>query len=184
MTIKYFQRLIEAMHVEATSTTLELKDTDSEMSVSVSGVPQSGLLINVMHGRAHPTLMKEGDYRKSCDKILLIQNDNSIDAYLIELKKTLRPNKARVPRDACHQIINTIPVLDYLISMIEIHFHDKININKYLVAIGIKVADNLAKRSTTPKSYYNCCYEGNKIRVIHSAQTSHSVQTIPFTELK
>lgn len=182
MTIECFQDIIAKTHVATTSYQLKLKDTQSGMIVNLSGVPQVGLLIDIQRGKAHPALVKDGCHKKSCDKLLLIQNGNSIDAYFIELKITLKPDGAHVPRVACYQIINTIPVLDYLISMISINLHnevnDKIKINKYLVVVGEKAAYTLDKQGTKPKRYYDCCYKGKQVRVIHSSPT------IPFTKLK
>lgn len=150
---------------------VELEEKQAQMKVSITGLPNKGLKISIpAGGKVHTAMIenKEG-YKKSCDYLLLIPCENFTDVYFIEMKKTLRSEEGSI-----QQIRSTIPVWDYLASMVKIRFSEKSIIKKHFVVI----ANKTGKQKTRFRSRYEYKSAGNKFRVIHS------LKEIPFKELR
>ena len=166
----------------------ELKNNDAElkelqppgMNIKVTDVPKGGLVVKVPRGPHLGIVKKEKTkgYKKSCDYLILVPCNDHIDAYFIELKTTLNPNCQDVPEEGCNQILCTIPVLEYLISMVNIHHGKNEKVNQYYVVIGEKDSSKLDKqgvKSIRPKSVP---YKRKKFKIIRSSST------VPFKHLK
>ena len=109
--------LVKDQYCKTTASPLELKDSQSGMKVSITGLPKNGLMICLPKG-GHSELVEdkaEGtayNYKQSCDKLILIPANGDINAYLIEMKTTFSFNKSSRNVKACNQI-GTVPILDW-----------------------------------------------------------------------
>ena len=158
-----------------------LKDSESQMEVEVSHLPNDGLKICVPGQKAHLRIINNTqNYKQSCDYLIFIPRDNHIDVYFIEMKKTLRFDKNDIPQKACDQILCTVPMFDYLILMGKTHFPNQKNkeINKYFAVIGEKTSEKLDKQKVKPEKPKKCSYKNERFRIIYSSSS------IPLEQLR
>ena len=127
-----------------------LKDADSGMKVNLARPANDWLVINIPSDH-HLGMVRKGNWRKSCDKLVLIANDNWIDVYFIEMKKTLMLNQDGVPIDAFMQILSTRPILEYLVSMVKNHFQGQYKIRQHYVVIYEKRSARFDKQPVKPQ---------------------------------
>ncbi len=119
----------------------EKKDNaDMEVEVDVGELSGRGLKIHAEEGeeqRFHPSIVnaKKG-YRRSCDYLIIGPNTSGIDVYFIELKTAIINEKDQKFEDACSQIRYTVPVWDYLVSMLDKHFDKKPHIKEHFAVIA------------------------------------------------
>ena len=111
--IEYMREILRC-HFRRTRNTIVLRD--NETRVSITDLPRGGIFFKVPENhKGHIRFVK--GYKKTCDYLLLIpRDDDEVDIYFIELKKSIGLDEKE---KACEQIICTIPILDYLISIIE-----------------------------------------------------------------
>ena len=147
---------------------IKLKDKQSKMEVKLTGVPQGGLVFSVPSGgKSHIGAVKEKkDYKKSCDYLILVPYNDRLDAYFIELKTTLNPNDQGVPKEGCKQILCTIPVLKYLISMVDIHCGKNDKVNQYYAVIGKRESSKLDKQGVKPSRPKYARYKRKRFKII------------------
>ncbi|WP_424946042.1 hypothetical protein [Candidatus Spongiihabitans sp.] len=162
-----------------TENNTELKDSQSGMKVKITGVPKNGLVVNVPPGgKSHIGVVEAKiDYKKSCDQLIFIPCNNHVDVYFVEMKKSLNPVDKSVPDKACKQILCTIPTLQYLVSMANIHYGNDQKINQYYTVIGEKMSSRLDKQGVRYNHPQSVSYENRNFKVILSP-------TIPFAMLK
>ena len=111
--IEYMKEILDCSFKE-TEETIILED--KEMQILITDLPLGGIFLQVPKDpKGHIKFVK--GYKKTCDYLLLTpRNDDRIDIYFVELKKNLGPGQEKEARE---QIICTIPILDYLISVIK-----------------------------------------------------------------
>ena len=119
----------------------EKKDNaDMEVKVDVEELSGRGLTIHAEEGKEqkfHPSIVNaEKGYRRSCDYLIIGPNTSGIDVYFIELKTAIINEKDQRFKDACFQILYTVPVWDYLVSMLDKHFDKKPHIKKHFAVIS------------------------------------------------
>lgn len=159
----------------------ERQPNDEEnMKVKITKLPSNVLKVTIPSG-VHIAIMKDQS-KKSCDYLILASKKTDIDVYFVEIKKSLNPNQNGVPLKACEQIRHTIPVWDYLVSMMKIHSDEetrrnKIEIKKHFVVIASS-RGRRDKQKTRPQSIYRCEYKNENFKIIHS------LDTIPFNHLR
>ena len=147
---------------------------DSDMTVEISHLPNDVLKICVPGGKTHLEIINDRiHYKQSCDFLILISQNNHIDVYFIEMKKTPILDENHIPQKACDQILCTVPVFDYLISMGQTHFptEKKKNIYKYFAIIGEKKYEKLDKQQVKSKKSKKCSYKNEKFRIIYSSSS-------------
>jgi len=192
------QKLLEDGYCEVIKAeeNFELKEEEVDMKVDITMVPKNGLKILVPSG-AHTKMVaetiegKRSGYKRSCDYLILVlRAGGAIDVYFIELKKTLHQGNDSVLQEAFKQILSTIPLWDYLISMVYIHlakgskikknFVEKNFVNKHFVVIAKKGAEFVGKRRISRRSSNRYEYKfGDEIfKVIHS------LKEIPIHQLR
>lgn len=176
--IDNFKELMKSQYFKNTANGFILKDNQSRMKVVVTGVPLDGVLLNIpAQGISHSGLVREKKgYRKSCDQLLLVNNKNCIEAYLIELKKGI--NDDEIIEEACDQIIATIPVLQYIVSMLNVHFNSKQIIKHYYVVIAKKSSLKFNKPRVKHLGSKKISHKRKKFKIIYSTKS------IPLTILK
>ncbi len=157
-----------------------LKESQANMKVSITNLPQGGIIIKVPQNATSSIMIDAGeDYNKSCDYLILLPDNNHIHAYFIELKKSLHHDKNGVPRQACQQILSTIPMLDYLCSMIKIHFEKTKDIQMHFTVIAEKYSEKLDKQGVKPSNHLkSVSYRNEKFKIIYSSLT------IPLAHLR
>ena len=172
--------LTDECQCELTNNDASLKDQQSGMKVKLTGVPKGGLVFSVpREGKSHIGAVREKkDYKKSCDYLIFVSCSGHIDAYFIELKKTLRSNFEDIPEEGCNQIIYTIPVLEYLISMVNIHHEKNEKVNQYYAVIGEKKSAKLSKQGVKPIYPKYVPHKSRNFKIFHSSPV------IPFSKLK
>jgi len=175
--IDFIQKLLIAKYYEVIKTNFELED--EKVKVSITGLPSSGIKFSIPEGKVHSAIIENiKGCKRSCDYLVLVACRNFIDAYFIELKETLYLCEDGIPGEACRQILRTIPILDYLISMVKVIFKKELKVRKYFVVIGNRTR-GIDKLQTDYKlSIYDRSYEGEVFRIIHS------LDEIPFEKLR
>ena len=172
--------LLEKYQSTSTNNNASLKDQHSGMAVKLTEFPKCGLVFSVpSEGKSHIGAVKaKKDYKKSCDYLIFVPCNGYIDTYFIELKKTLYPNYQDGPVKGCNQIICTIPVLEYLISMVNVHYEETQKVNQYYVVIGERESAKLDKQGVKPSRPKSVQYKRKKFKIINSSST------VPFKHLK
>ena len=148
------------------------------MDIKVTDVPKGGLVVKVPRG-PHLSMVREQEgYKKYCDYLIFVPCDGYIDAYFIELKATLNFEHQKAIKEGCNQILCTIPVLQYFISMVNIHHGKKARIKRHYVVIGERESSRLDKQGVKPSRPKSVPYKGKRFRIIISSSI------VPFKHLK
>ena len=87
------------------------------MKVEVSGVPADLTVIN-MNRIGSLSGLKAGEWKRHCDYLIVLEDDGVDHAVFVELKRTLGEEKEY----AMDQLRRSIPLLEYLRRICEIHF--------------------------------------------------------------
>ncbi len=172
--------LLKDEYTADTTSHAVLQDVKSGMRVTITNLPAGGLIINIPSTPVSFSIIdneKGRGYAQSCDNLILIPQDDCTDVYFIEMKRTLRLDESGVPQQACQQIISTIPVLDYLHSMVKIHFGETQKITMHFTVIAEKYFERLDKRLTKPMRLEKYIYKEKEFKTIHSQSI------IPFVDL-
>lgn len=140
---------------------VELEEKKANMVVKIKGLSREGILIYPKKHESdkwHPVIIdkKKKNYGKSCDYLFLMPNTKCIDVYFIELKKTISGKNDPELSDKSDQILFTIPVWEYLVSMVDIHFDKKprikkSRIKKHFVVIAEQTSNEIAKQTISPE---------------------------------
>ena len=174
--IECIKKIVLEKYWNETKDQSTLEDLDSGMKVDLEKLPEHGIIINVPAGSAHLGMAseKKGLFR-SCDNLILIEHNDCIDIYFIEMKESLGQ---REKESAASQILHTIPIWDYIVSMVKIHFNRNKETNSYFTIIAKKSSNSLDKQKTKsqPLEIFPC---GDKqFKIIYS------VSEIPFKFLQ
>ena len=170
--IDCMERILQENHYKTATGNLELKDSGSNQKVTITRLPNKALMLDMPTKGAHLGIVKDSqELKKICDKVILVQRNNAIDAYFIEMKKTLNLNHNDIPEKACTQILCTIPIWDYLASIARTHFEKKQNINKYFVVIAENLNPRIAKQTMKSKPERECEYKNHSFKIFHSFST-------------
>ena len=171
--------LLREKYWETTTKDHAFKDKKAPMQVNVTGLSNNGLIISGLERKSHFNILNEQkDYDKFCDYLIFVPHNGCIDVYFIEMKTTLNFDIDGVPDVACKQILCSIPTLDYLISMVKIHFGKEQKINKHFIVIAEKISKRLDKQKVKADKLKKCKYKNEQFKIIHSTLT------IPFASLK
>ena len=174
--IECIKIIILERHWKETKNQVTLKDTQSKMEIHLTELPEDGIIIKFPSGGAHLGIAsgKEG-LCKSCDNLILIEHNNCIDIYFIEMKETLRLSEKW---KATNQILHTIPVWDYIASMAKIHFKKSKKTNSHFTIIAKKSSNRFDKQKVKSRPSVIFTRGDKQFRIIYSAST------IPFKFLK
>ena len=160
---------------------LELKEKQAKTRFSIIESPDNGLKLSIpAKGKAHSAIVGNApNYKKSCDFLVIApQDENGMDIYFLEIKKTLSPDKNGIPVEACEQIIFTTPVWKYLNSMMRTHFDVRPEITEHFVVLAEKEQNKLDKQPIRPQPVGECQYKDKNFKIIHS------LDEISFKDLK
>ena len=180
--INYIQKiLIEGKYKEPISNSTRLIEKQNGMEINLVGFRKEGLKIDIDSGKRDsffPSIINKNEkrYRKICDYLILLPNSSGADVYFIEMKETIGSTKGSELEGACNQILYTVPFLDYLTSMIKIHYSKKPIINKHFVVIAEGKSKRRAKQETkyTKRKYQ---HKGKNFTLIYSPKgTPLSIQ--------
>ena len=86
------------------------------MEVEVTQMPSDATVIN-MRKVGHLPGVNDGELTQICDYLLISKSEGMDHAVFIELKKTLREDKKGMD-----QLRRSLPILEYLRSMYQIHY--------------------------------------------------------------
>ena len=176
--IECIKKIVLEKHWNETKDPSTLKDTQSKMEVQLIKLPKHGIIINVpAGGKSHLGIINNKKKRlaRSCDNLILIEGDDCIDVYFIEMKETLTQEEKT---KAVDQILHTIPTWDYIASMIKVHFKKNKKTNSYFAIIAKRSSNSFNKQKVKPQppEIFTC---GDKqFKIIYSALT------IPFKSLQ
>ena len=174
--IECIKEIVLAKHWNETKDQSTLKDTQSKMEVQLTKLPKHGIIVNVPSGSAHLGMAseKKGLFR-SCDNLILIEHNDCIDIYFIEMKESLGQKEKE---SAASQILHTIPIWDYIVSMVNIHFNRNKETNSYFTIIANKSSDSFDKQKVKPEFSEIFPYGDKQFKIIYS------VSEIPFKFLQ
>ena len=96
-----------------------LEERSANMRVELSKPPVSLTIINVSR-LSHLSMLKDGEWKKICDYLLVAEQESKIHACFVELKRTLTNESA--PRE---QLRRSLPILEYLRSICEVQYGRK-----------------------------------------------------------
>ena len=91
-----------------------LSEPEASMEVAISSSPRSLVAVHV-GTLGHLGHLKDGEWNKRCDYLLVAESDGKAQVCLVELKTTL--TNEQLPRE---QLLRSKPILDYLRSACEI----------------------------------------------------------------
>ena len=91
-----------------------LQERSANMKVEIANSSHPLVVINVK-SLNHLSMLKDGQWRKICDYLLVTEYDNKMRACFVELKKTLS-NKP----EHREQLRRSLPILEYLRSVCKI----------------------------------------------------------------
>lgn len=188
----FLQNVLWNKHWDYTTDKSELKEVNREknttMTIQITHQSTKAFVLKVpANGAAHSSMVEtssgdnQHDYRKSCDYLVFIEKNDYIDIYIIELKETLLTKNSDNIIKARKQILATVPVLEYLVSMAKIHNNESRKIKKHFVIIGDKLSAQYDKQGVkaSPLSHEQYKEYGKKydFKVIHST-TSISIEKL------
>ena len=106
----------KALRPQPASDGIRLRDK-SKMEVEVVNPPPD-LTAVAMEKLGRLSGMKDGEWTQVCDYLLVYPQKDKDHAIFVELKKTLREDRGK----AMEQLRRSLPFLEYLRSVCEIHF--------------------------------------------------------------
>lgn len=173
--IKSIESILVTQKLQPSAGSVVLRDKDSLQKVTLLDVPVDSFVVRLPSDRSHLRIVNKNkqDYNKSCDYIIFTWQSEKLDVYFIELKKTLSDTKNT---DAYTQIIATLPILEYLIKMVEIHHAETARVKCHFVVIAEKIAQ-YGKQKLNPKMPVKIQYKKRNFSVIYSTR-------VPFKSLK
>ena len=181
--IQAIENLLQQYCETITDNRLELKEKQAKTGFTIIESPDDGLKFSIpAGGKAHSGIVQNvQNYRRSCDFLIIAPHDKkNIDVYFVEIKETLSPDKNGIPIRACDQIRFTVPVWEYLNSMVQIHFGVRHKIRKHFVVLARKnrVIDKLPIKFRQRSPINERRYKGENFKIIHS------LEEISFKDLK
>ena len=181
--IDHLKQVIKDQYCQTSDTSVDdavlLKDVDSGMKVNITKLGNDWLVITIPSNH-HLGMVQEGNWRKTCDKLILIANDNQIDVYFIEMKKTLKLNQEDIPEDAFMQILSTRPIFEYLVSMVKNYFQGQYKIRRHYVVIYEKQAGRLDKQRVKPQIVNSYRYRRETFKCILSVSYPIDLHHLPI----
>ena len=101
------------------SGTIILHEQTAEMEVEIPNTPSSLIAINLRQAD-HLSMLKDGEWRRICDYLLITASEGKLFACFVELKKTLTEKLAYR-----EQLRRSLPMLKYLRSVCAIQYGDQ-----------------------------------------------------------
>ena len=93
-----------------------LEERSASMRVEIPNPPESLVTINVSK-LSHSSMLKDGEWKRICDYLLVGEHESKLYACLVELKKTLTDEPG-----SREQLRRSLPLFEYLRSVCEVHF--------------------------------------------------------------
>ena len=90
------------------------------MCVTVTGLPADAAIIKLSR-IGSLSGVRDGPWKKICDYLIVHQSDGQDAALFVELKRTLHGHGT----DGQEQLRRSLPILDYIAGICEIHFSTK-----------------------------------------------------------
>ena len=152
---------------------------DGEMRIRITNLPRGGIFFHVPEdNKGHIKFV--GDYKKTCDYLILTpRGDGGANIYFIEMKESIDSEREETARN---QIICTIPILHYLISIIENPHGRKLkNSSKnylHFVILGKQVPIRLRKSYPKVKPMKAYTIDGRTFKVICPIEDQISLQRL------
>ena len=110
------------------------------MEVEVSGVPADLTVIN-MNTIGSLSGLKDGNWKRHCDYLIVLEDDGVDHAIFVELKRTLNKKKKK----ALDQLRRSIPLLEYLCRICELHFTNESK-QSVILAWYVLISERISKR--------------------------------------
>ncbi len=173
--IEAIKSILHDRHCRSTTTSsLQLEDKQAGMKVQLEELPRTALLINVpAEGRAHLGMITNtaSGLGQSCDYLLLIDREEHVDAYFIEMKKTFMANEDGVSQAPAEQILHTTPAFAYLVSMAKVHCGESKKTKLHFTIITQTIGESLRKQGVKYSSPFRAFpYRNEQFKVISSLE--------------
>ncbi len=113
--------------------------------VELTGIDSKNIsVINLGKGPHSSLISKDSGYNKICDYLILIPRQKGKPVALFcELKKTYKQTGG-------NQLYSSVPFMDYIQSMLRIHFNENYQFNHQFIIIACKTASRLDKQGVRP----------------------------------
>ena len=146
---EHLQQVLQKSRVTYSSTN-QVVLQGAHTKFSINDVPSPSVVVNLDKVGHLGALKKERRRLTSiCDYLLIIAKDAHVDVTFVEMKETLREfEKSR------EQLVRTIPILKYLLSVCEIEFGTIFKVVQRFVVLASKREERIDKHRTKIKSRY------------------------------
>jgi uncharacterized protein (UPF0248 family) len=142
--------------------TLLLKGGDraDKYSIEITGIDNQDIAVINLGKNPHSSLINEsGGYKKICDYLILLPQSDKILVLLCELKRTYQSKGG-------DQLEASIPFIEYIQSMLRIHFDENRDFQHHFLILAIKKNNRLAKDTIKADPISVISYKNLKIRLI------------------
>lgn len=109
----------------------------------ITGLPSPSVVV-VADKVGHLGTLKDGRWKQICDYLLITTGDGHVDVTFIEMKETFRPAE-RKPKE---QLLRTVPILKYLLSLCEIEFGSATKVVQRFAVLAPKKQERIDKQRT------------------------------------
>ena len=130
------------------SSTNEVTLQGARTTFSITGLPSLSIVVD-LDKVSHLGALKSGRWTQICDYLLVMSNNGHVDVTFVEMKETLR--ETNKPKE---QLVRTIPVLKYLLSLCEIEFGPVDNVVQRFAVLASKREERIDKQQTRIEPKY------------------------------
>lgn len=133
-------------------------------SIEITGVDKEDIAIINLGKNPHSSLINDsGGYKKICDYLILLPQSDKVLVLLCELKKTYQGKGG-------DQLEASIPFIDYIQSMLRIHFYENRKFQHHFLILATKNANRLAKQKLRADPIEVKDYNNINITIIYGNQ--------------
>lgn len=116
------------------------------MRVTVAGLPKDAIVID-LHRIGSLACIKDGDWKKACDYLIVFRDGKRDGGLFLELKRTLRGGTD----EGREQLRRSLPILRYLQTMCAVHFRTDTSARARYALIGERSSSRLDKQPVRAK---------------------------------
>jgi len=130
-------------------------------SIEITDVDKEDIAVINLGKNPHSSLINDsGGYKKICDYFILLPQLDKVLVLLCELKKTYQGKGG-------DQLEASIPFIDYIQSMLRIHFHENRKFQHKFLILATKNANRFAKQTIRANPIEVKDYQNIKITIIY-----------------
>jgi len=148
------------MKVNNSTLLLQAGQKPNKYSIEITGVDNQDIAVINLGKNPHSSLINEsGGYKKICDYLILLPQSEKVLVLLCELKKTYQGKGG-------DQLEASIPFMDYIQSMLRIHFNENRKFQHKFLILATKNTNRLDKQTIRANPILQKDYKKLKITII------------------